>query len=362
MGLSASQARLLYLTAQLNNLSLKGQNVSDAKTRLAMDTQAIQDKYIKALNDSRLYLNTNIFATDGSVMKSEFITLENLKASGLMVSDGSKILGYTWKEIETGRTELMATGEYEDDLTKPIYPMKDVEVSGFQAADPNAAGDINEMQRIVAQTGLSTDDLEVQSYVNGNGENINAVVIKSQAGFDAVYETLQNDAVNQGSSASSLKQNYAFDIDTIDFSKYVSTGIPFFQGIFDGNGVTIKNLSGQQGLFRDVYGTVRNVNIEGANIEAETDALGGIAGYLGEGGVIENCNVTGLNIVCNLKNQDYEEGYDSERAGIGGIVGYNNGTIRNTLVQGSISIPNADDSFGYIGGFIGANVNAAYGN
>ena len=53
MGMSASQARLLYLTAQLNNLSLKGQSVSDAKTRLAMDTEAIQEKYIKALNSSR---------------------------------------------------------------------------------------------------------------------------------------------------------------------------------------------------------------------------------------------------------------------------------------------------------------------
>ena len=54
MGMSASQARLLYLTAQLNNLSLKGQSVSDAKTRLAMDTEAIQEKYIKALKYSNL--------------------------------------------------------------------------------------------------------------------------------------------------------------------------------------------------------------------------------------------------------------------------------------------------------------------
>ena len=47
MGMSASQARLLYLTAQLNNLTLRGQMVSDAKLRLALDTQQIQDKYIK---------------------------------------------------------------------------------------------------------------------------------------------------------------------------------------------------------------------------------------------------------------------------------------------------------------------------
>lgn len=43
MGMSASQARLLYITAQLNNLSLQGQNVSDAKIRLSMDSERIQE-------------------------------------------------------------------------------------------------------------------------------------------------------------------------------------------------------------------------------------------------------------------------------------------------------------------------------
>ena len=93
MGMSASQARLLYLTAQLNNLSRKGQAVSDAKIRLSMDTEEAQEKYINALNATRLFVNTNIFSSSGTVQNKEYITLENLKAQGLMVSDGSKILG-----------------------------------------------------------------------------------------------------------------------------------------------------------------------------------------------------------------------------------------------------------------------------
>ena len=114
MGLSGSQARLLYLTAQLNNLSLKGQNVSDAKARLALDTQNIQEKYIKALNRSRLYLNTNVFTGDGSgtSTQKDYITIENLKATGLMISDGAKILGYKWEEIGTGEYKLVEDEEF----------------------------------------------------------------------------------------------------------------------------------------------------------------------------------------------------------------------------------------------------------
>jgi hypothetical protein len=151
-------------------------------------------------------------------------------------------------------------------------------------------------------------------------------------------------------------------MDIVDFSKYISTGIKFFQGVFDGNGATIKNLNGTQGLFRDVYGTIKSVNIDGATIAAESDSLGAIAGFLGDGGLIENCNVTNLNLICALYNKAYDEGYDSERCGVGGAVGYNNGSIKNTSVQGTVNVPHADNSFGYIGGFIGANGNTEYGS
>lgn len=361
MGMSASQARLLYLTAQLNNLSLKGQNVSDAKARLALDTQAIQEKYIRALNSSRLFLNSNIFATDGSVSQSEYITLENLAASGYKVSDGSKILGYKWERVPTGETETIKAG-YEK---VEVYPTKQVTTSeAFSVPSVSSIGNIEKMQALIDAMGLTEKDLQVKSYkttVNGQTKDVNAIVIKSQEGFNKVYETMQTEA-SEGVLGNSLTQNYVFDIDTVDLSAYKSTGIPFFQGIFDGNGVTIKGLNGSQGLFRDVYGTVKNVNIDGAVIKAEKDALGCIAGYLGEGGIIENCNISNLKLECDLSNKEYEEGYDSERAGIGGVVGYNAGTIRNTSAQGQISVPNADSSFGYIGGFIGANVNSAYGD
>ncbi len=120
MGLSASQARLFYLTAQLNNLSLKGQQVNDAKTRLALDTQAIQEKYIKALNTSHLFLNSNIFATDGQSIQKDYLTLENLGSIGMYVTNGANILGYKWEQVPTGKMENVKMG-YDQETKQPIY-------------------------------------------------------------------------------------------------------------------------------------------------------------------------------------------------------------------------------------------------
>lgn len=350
MGMSATQARLLYLTTQLNNLSLRGQTVSDAKARLALDTQEIQNKYINALNSSRLYLNTNIFANEGVTTQTEYISLANLQANGLMVSDGSKLLGYKWEQVKIGGTELIATGEYEDDLTKPIYPTKEVPATSYSAPNPEAAGDIEAMSAIVAGTGLSKEDLDVQTYttnINGKETDLNAIVIKSQEGFDAIYELLQKES-DEGITNNALSQNYVFDLDSVDLSKYSSTGIKDFQGIFDGNGVTLRNLQGIQGLFQNVSGTVKNINFKNAMINSDLNGIGVVAGYLEDGGLIENCNIISANITSNLQD-NVEDAY------IGGVVGLNGGTIQNTYADGRINLPFADETWGNVGGFVGAN-------
>lgn len=363
MGMSATQARLLYITAQLNNLSLQGQNVSDAKIRLSMDSERIQEKYTRALSNSRLYINPNIFTVDGASTKCELITLENLKAQNLFVYDGSKILGYTYEKVDTGNTETVIVG-YEDDLTKPIYPTK-TETDTFR--DPSnsipAYGpeSLDAMNSIVAATGLGEDDLKTVSYttvIDGQEKEVNAISIRSQAGFDAIIDQM-------GKNPDATSQNYVLDLDdgeVIDLSGYNWHGIPAFKGIFDGNGETIQGLNGDSGFFDSLYGVAKNINLEGANVTAERDALGALSNYLADGASIENCNATNVNITCNLKpDTTYAMGYVPERASVGGLVGLSNGNVSNSSVTGQINVPNADDSFGFIGGFIGANTNIVKG-
>lgn len=360
MGMSAAQARLLYITAQLNNLSHQGQSVSDAKVRLSMDTEAIQERYTAALAKTNYYVNSNIFSTTGSTSKSELITLENLKAQNLMVYDGSKVLGYKWEKVNTGKTKKVVNGYHNGDAIHGKMA-----VPAFGAADATIparnAESLSAMEAIVANSGLGEDDLETVSYttkIGGVDTKLNAVSIKSQAGFDAIMEAFAN-------NPAACKQNYLFDLpegESIDLSKYTWHGIDAFQGVFDGNGTTFKGLNGDSGFFNSLYGVAKNMNVEGATISAETDALGGMTNYLADGASIENCNAKDIDITCGLQpNVNYATGYKPERASIGGLVGLSNGNISGSSVSGTINVPNADKSFGFIGGAIGANINTAKG-
>lgn len=360
MGMSAAQARLLYITAQLNNLSHQGQSVSDAKVRLSMDTEAIQERYTAALAKTNYYVNSNIFSTTGSTSKSELITLENLKAQNLMVYDGSKVLGYKWEEVDTGKTKKVVNGYHNGDaihgkMAVPAFGTADATIPARNAESLSA------MEAIVANSGLGEDDLETVSYttkIGGVDTKLNAVSIKSQAGFDAIMEAFAN-------NPAACKQNYLFDLpegESIDLSKYTWHGIDAFQGVFDGNGTTFKGLNGDSGFFNSLYGVAKNMNIEGATISAETDALGGMTNYLADGASIENCNAKDIDITCGLQpNVNYATGYKPERASVGGLVGLSNGNISGSSVSGTINVPNADKSFGFIGGAIGANINTAKG-
>lgn len=70
MGMSASQARLLTLTARLNNNELRAQKIANAKIRLADSIEHASDEYINALNKTNLTYTT--YDTSGNAIISQF--------------------------------------------------------------------------------------------------------------------------------------------------------------------------------------------------------------------------------------------------------------------------------------------------
>ena len=56
MGLSSSQGRLLSITARLTSNEYESQQISNAKMRLATQSQAASDDYINALNSLQLMM------------------------------------------------------------------------------------------------------------------------------------------------------------------------------------------------------------------------------------------------------------------------------------------------------------------
>ncbi len=139
-----------------------------------------------------------------------------------------------------------------------------------------------------------------------------------------------------------------------------SIGVPedghgggWFQGVFDGNGYTIHNMgikTGSNGLF---YGTTSSAVIKNLYLENVNFNFPG-TGYEGAGilvgwneGTIEDCCVNGT--------LETPSGLYSANMSIGGLVGKNLGSINRCYTQGKF-ISNLTDSVECIGGLVGQNI------
>ncbi len=111
-----------------------------------------------------------------------------------------------------------------------------------------------------------------------------------------------------------------------------------FYGIFDGNDNKIENLklnsstASQQGFFKSSSGTLKNINLENANIVGNSD-VGALVGQ--SSAKIENCHANG-----SVKGNGQ----------VGGLVGYSNSNeIKNSSFIGDVK------GTQHVGGLLGAN-------
>ena len=130
-----------------------------------------------------------------------------------------------------------------------------------------------------------------------------------------------------------------------------------YAGTFDGNGFTISNLNGTQGLFKTLTGTVQNLNLKDVNIDNVGGGgdIGAVAGTI-NGGKVSNVTVMG-----------YING--SQTANAGAIAGaMTSGEITNCTYQFGVQLKDdaTDDTKaenwkatgsirgGYTGGIVGS--------
>jgi hypothetical protein len=169
-----------------------------------------------------------------------------------------------------------------------------------------------------------------------------------------------------------------------------SAVVPAFNGIFDGQGFVISNLTIHQpdmddtGLFGSVNsgGQIQNLRIEDVNIVG-LEHVGGLAGN--NEGVLTNCYATGLisgtECVGGLVGGNISQGILSGchadgsitgtgqyQCSVGGLVGYNSGNLLACYADGVIQAigENPPDVYyygHYVGGLVGSNhgtLNACY--
>lgn len=178
---------------------------------------------------------------------------------------------------------------------------------------------------------------------NWYDENATTLEITSAADLHAFANEVN---VNGNSFAGkTVKLTADIDLANADFTPIGQTGgysaKTYFQGTFDGNGKTIKNLkvsvweagtnegkhyaSGLFGFIDAGSATIKNLTVDGATVNG-AHWTGVIAGYLT--GTVENCTVKNATVTCTHKNDEA----CGDKAGA--VVGYiNEGTVKNCTAE-----------------------------
>jgi hypothetical protein len=174
-----------------------------------------------------------------------------------------------------------------------------------------------------------------------------------------IYGRDQLDALSSEAAANDYYQGVYFRLaNDISYSGKEFTPIAKFQGVFNGNGhaitdLSINSLSGGYAAFILVNeGTIRNLSVS-ANMSFNSGSIyaGVIAGL--NAGVIENCTANGsitASYKCGLNSPaDFK---------IGGAVAINNGTVKNVSSYTGITVNTTgvnNKSNVYVAGVIGSN-------
>lgn len=207
MGLSASQARLLSLTARLSDLELRAQQVSNSKIRLAMQGTEASGEYEKALDKEELFIKSGVNA-DGTVAEQELnylnltgpdsplttqyglcdqsgkILVTKREGDAFVAANGSveefcRLMGAPYKvTYANGATQA----QYDDSYKKFLEAEKNLNdyanntVNGTSNGPKRVNGYISDGQWAYAQTtnvttALSYTDSQVFSQLSATGKN-----------------------------------------------------------------------------------------------------------------------------------------------------------------------------------------------
>ena len=269
MGMSASQARLLSLTARLTNNELNSQMLTNSKLRLADETKAASSEYMDALSSEKLmfmHYNDNGESSSFDLTPSLLYTYEPLKNQySIQNSSGQNLVnatdaknyeetdslynfldryglveGYTRKEVETIDNPAYAVWQKEHeewindepqqgDYTKitetevttrvntsPIYPALTGILNGCFSGSVDGYNCFMHVLSALIGVGehtTSSGDKYTVSYKedgcseHGNGWCWNTYSTKEEIGQE-LRNSLYNDTLSTEEYNSSLKTNY----------------------------------------------------------------------------------------------------------------------------------------------------------
>ena len=166
MGMAASQARLLSITARLTNNENSGQSISYSKQRLADQTQQITNEYNEALNTTKLTVLTGFNGSDATYTDISYDTMTNKQMAAntkqYVVTDTK---GRILVTEDIANAYKQSAGNYNQFLAKLGYSQSDMtvqNVASLSATDKqDAAQKIHEAwDKYFASVGIECSDDE----------------------------------------------------------------------------------------------------------------------------------------------------------------------------------------------------------
>lgn len=166
MGMAASQARLLSITARLTNNENSGQSISYSKQRLADQTQQITNEYNEALNTTKLTVLTGFNGSDATYTDISYGTMTNKQMAAntkqYVVTDTK---GRILVTEDIANAYKQSAGNYNQFLAKLGYSQSDMtvqNVASLSATDKqDAAQKIHEAwDKYFASVGIECSDDE----------------------------------------------------------------------------------------------------------------------------------------------------------------------------------------------------------
>ena len=166
MGMAASQARLLSITARLTNNENSGQSISYSKQRLADQTQQITNEYNEALNTTKLTVLTGFNGADATYTDISYDTMTNKQMAAntkqYVVTDTK---GRNLVTEDIANAYKQSAGNYNQFLAKLGYSQSDMQVQNTANLSDNdkkvAAQKIHEAwDKYFASVGIECNDDE----------------------------------------------------------------------------------------------------------------------------------------------------------------------------------------------------------
>lgn len=232
-----------------------------------------------------------------------------------------------WEDVVPEAPDTRGTWLVNDETGQPLYD------TSWYTSGPNEDG-IYTIYNAADLAGLAALLLQ-----DSNWSNVEAEMGRPDNFPD--ISNLQNATIKLGND--------------IDLSGHSWVPIERFNGMFNGQGHTIFNMSvtvgvtSSAGLFGYGSAKVQNVNLKNVYVVSENSSVGGIIGDAGTGAKIENCTVDGTILYTGT-------GTDAWSSAVGGVVGTaSNVTITGCKFSGWVYSKTVvgNNTIGGIGGIVG---------